>query len=279
MGECHNHSQLHRSTHLSRKGLLKSCEDSGGKAARSLLKNFAILLTVATGVAISSEMMCAERPASDRGLAHAVTMPDVQTMLERMAQAYAENRAHLRPYALTRQYVVLKSGQQKSNIIAAIVYLPPEATTFVIKESTGGKAERVVRRLLEKEMQVSRDFQAVGFNITNYEFKSLGEETLGGSQCYVLGIHPKRKSDDLLEGKIWLDRNLYLVRRVQGSPVKSPSWWVKDVSFTVDYANLDGMWLQTGSEGEARVRFLGKYKLVSQEIAFALLKPAAPASR
>jgi hypothetical protein len=231
---------------------------------------------VAIGIAISSAMMSAERPASDHDVAQAVTTPDIETILASMVRAYAEKRSQLRPYVLTRQYLVLKSGQQKSNIIAAIIYLPPEATSFVIKASTGGRAEGVVRKLLEKEMQVARDFQAAGFNIANYEFKFLGEEPLGGSQCYVLGIHPKRKSEDMLEGKIWLDKNLYLVRRVQGSPVKSPSWWVKEVSFTVDYGNLEGMWLQIGSTGEARVRFVGKYKLVSQEIAFALLKPVVP---
>ncbi len=209
-------------------------------------------------------------------LAQAVTMPDVETIVASMLRAYAENRSQLRPYVLTRKYLVLKSGEQKSNIIAAIIYLPPEANTFVIKESTGGKAERVVRKLLEKEMQVSRDFQASGFNIANYKFEFLGEEPLGGAQCYVLAIHPKRKSEDLLEGKIWLDKSLYLVRRVQGRPIKSPSWWVRDVSFTVDYGNLEGMWLQVESAGEANVRFAGKYRLTSQQIAFALLRPAAP---
>ena len=276
MGEYHNPVQPHRSTHLSHEQLLKSCAAREGKASWSLLKSFAILLTVATGIAISSQMMSAEQLASNRSLPQTVTTPDVETILASMVRAYAENRSQLRPYVLTRKYVVLKSGEQKSNIIAAIIYLPPEAASFVIKASTGGRAEGVVRKLLEKEMQVARDFQAAGFNIANYEFKFLGEEPLGGSQCYVLRIHPKRKSEDMLEGKIWLDKNLYLVRRVQGSPVKSPSWWVKDVSFTVEYANLDGMWLQIGSAGEARVRFVGKYKLVSQEIAFALLKSVAP---
>lgn len=274
MAECHNPAQPHRSS--SRKRLLKSCEAHEAETAWSLLKSFAILRTAAMGIVISTVMMSAGHVASNRSLAQTVTTPDSETMLASMARAYAENRSQLRPYVLTRQYVVLKSGQQKSNIIAAIIYLPPAATTFVIKESTGGKAEGVVRKLLEKEMQVARDFQAVGFNIANYEFKFLGEEPLGGAQCYVLAIHPKRKSKDLLEGKIWLDKSLYLVRRVQGSPVKSPSWWVKDVSFTADYANLGGMWLQIGSAGEARVRFAGKYKLVSQQIAFALLKPVAP---
>ena len=156
-------------------------------------------------------------------------------------------------------------------MIAAIIYLPPEANTFEIYESTGGKAEGVVRKLLEKEVQIAQDFQTSGFNVANYEFELLGEETVAAAECYVLAIHPKRKGKDLLDGRIWLDKNLYLVRRVQGRPAKSPSWWVKEVSFTVDYGNLEGMWLQIGSSGEANVRFAGKYTIVSQKIAFALL--------
>jgi hypothetical protein len=205
-------------------------------------------------------------------VAEAVIPPETDAIVASMVRAYAENRTHLRPYVLTRRYLVLKSGEQKSKIIAAIIYLPPEANTFEIRESTGGKAEGVVRRLLEKEMQLARDFQAVGFNIANYEFQLLGEEAMAGAECYVLAIHPKRKGKDLLDGKIWVDKSLYLVRRVQGRPVKPPSWWVKEVSFTVDYGNLEGMWLQIGSSGEAKVRFAGKYTLSSQKIAFALLR-------
>jgi hypothetical protein len=204
--------------------------------------------------------------------AEAVPPPDADTIVASMVRAYAENRSHLRPYVLTRRYLVNKSGEQKSRIIAAIIYLPPEANTFEIRQSTGGKAEGVIRKLLETEMQLAKDFHAVGFNIANYEFGLLGEEVMAGTECYVLSIHPKRKSKDLLDGKIWVDKRLYLVRRAAGRPAKTPSWWVKDVSFTVDYGDLEGMWLQIGSTGEAKVRFAGKYTVVSQKIAFALLR-------
>ena len=196
----------------------------------------------------------------------------VDAIVEKMVSAYAENRTHLRPYVLTRRYLVLKSGQQKSKVIAAIIYLPPEANTFEIRDSTGGKAEGVVRKMLDKEMQLSRDFQASGFNIANYEFQLLGEERLAGADCYVLAIHPKRTSKDLMDGKIWIDKALSLVRRMQGRPMKTPSWWVKEVFFTVDYDNVEGMWLQIRSSGEAQVRFAGKYTLTSEKIAFGLLQ-------
>jgi hypothetical protein len=221
---------------------------------------------VANALQASLIVVCLCLPAAPQA---PVTADEI---VARMVTAYAENRTHLRPYVLTRRYLVLKSGQQKSKIIAAIIYLPPEANTFEIRDSTGGKAEGVVRKMLDKEMQLSRDFQTSGFNIVNYEFQFLGEERLAGADCYVLAIHPKRTSKDLMDGKIWVDKALYLVRRVQGSPMKSPSWWVKGVSFTVDYGNLEGMWLQIGSSGEAQVRFAGKYTLTSEKIAFGLLQ-------
>jgi hypothetical protein len=54
--------------------------------------------------------------------------------------------------------------------------------------------------------------------------------------------------------------------------MKTPSWWVKEVFFTVDYDNVEGMWLQIGSSGEAQVRFVGTYTLTSEKIAFGLLQ-------
>ena len=196
-------------------------------------------------------------------------------MLASMVRAYTENHSQLRGYVITRNYVVFKAGEQKSNITALIIYLPPKAKFFEIQSSTGGGAEEVVRKVLEKEMQVGREVQDTGINVSNYEFEFLGEESLAGAQCYVLALHPRRKSKDLLEGRIWLDKNSRLIRRVQGRPGKSPSWWVKDIFLTLDYGDRGGMWLQTGSTAEASVRFAGKYSLVSQTTAFALLQDAA----
>jgi hypothetical protein len=210
-------------------------------------------------------------------IAHAATPnPEIETMLASMVGAYSKNRSQLRGYVITRNYLVFKSGEQKSKITALIIYLPPKAKFFEIQSSSGGKAEGVVRKVLEKEMEIGRDVQDTGINVSNYEFESLGEELLAGAQCFVLAIHPKRKSKDLLEGRIWVDKNTRLIRRVQGRPGKSPSWWVKDVSLSLDYGNRGGMWLQTGSTADANVRFVGKYRMVSQTIAFALLEPATP---
>lgn len=202
--------------------------------------------------------------------------PDVETVLVSMVGAYRQNHSQLRGYVITRNYQVFKSGELKSSITALIIYLPPKAKFFEIQNSTGGKAEGVVRKVLEKEMEIGRDVQDTGINVSNYKFEYLGEEPLAGAACYVLAIHPRYKSKDLLEGKIWIDKGTRLVRRVQGSPGKSLSWWVKDVSLSLDYGSRGGMWLQTGSTADASVRFIGKYRLVSETTAFALLESAAP---
>lgn len=202
--------------------------------------------------------------------------PDVGSVLASMVHAYARNHAQLRGYVITRNYRVFKAGEQKSNITALIIYLPPKAKIFEIQNSIGGKAESVVRKVLEKEMEIGRDVQDTGINVSNYTFEFLREEPLAGAECYVLAIHPRRKSKELLEGKVWIDKSTRLIRRVQGRPGKSPSWWVKQVFLSLDYGSRGGMWLQTGSTAEATVRFSGNYLLISQTVAFALLEPAAP---
>jgi hypothetical protein len=209
--------------------------------------------------------------------AHAASpAAEIETVLAGMVTAYRNNHSQLRGYVITRNYLVFKAGEQKSNITALIIYLPPKAKIFEIQSSTGGKAEGVVRKVLEKEMEIGRDVQDTGINVSNYTFEFLREEPLAGAECYVLAIHPRRKSKELLEGKVWIDKATRLIRRVQGRPGKSPSWWVKEVFLSLDYGSRGGMWLQTGSTAEANVRFAGKYSLVSQTVAFALLEPAVP---
>jgi hypothetical protein len=55
-----------------------------------------------------------------------------------------------------------------------------------------------------------------------------------------------------------------LIRRVEGELAKSPSWWVKKASVVVEYGDVEGMWLQTRSVADAKMRMIGDYTMVSQ---------------
>ena len=191
----------------------------------------------------------------------------VAMVVERMEQAAQENRTHYRPYIVTREYRVYGSDEQqpKSQVTAEIIFVPPTRKDFRITDSNGSsRGETVVRHILEDEAKAAATGAAPGAITTqNYDFDLRGEEVLNGRPCFVLGLRPKREDKALIVGKAWVDEATYLVRRVDGEMAKMPSWWLKAVHVTLDFTEVDGMWLQERTRAVADVRMVGRHVLTS----------------
>jgi len=193
--------------------------------------------------------------------------PDLATILARMEQAQEENHQHFRAYVMTRDYRLYGSNeaQPTSEVVAAVNFVPPSEKTFTIESVQGSeRGKTIVQNLLSTEAAVSRENSPAAVNRQNYDFSLAGDVVIEGSPCWVLQVRPKREEKDLLKGTAWLDKQTYLLRRVDGDMAKNPSWWIKQVHVTVTFANVDGMWLQTGTRAVADVRLVGRHTLVGQ---------------
>src|SRR5215472_16964733 len=158
------------------------------------------------------------------------TLPNVNAIVGRMVAAQQANRAHVRAFTVKRGYLLLdKKEEPKAQVIANITVQPPDNKQFSIESSSGGAGEKVLREILTKETEPPKDAQKKEISPDNYAFQLLGEQTLDGRRCYLLSLNPKREEKDLIRGKIWLDAKTYNIVRIEGSPVKTPSWWIRDL--------------------------------------------------
>ena len=206
--------------------------------------------------------------------------PSAEIIIAQMMQARSENRARLRPYSVTRNYRLFGKEKQtaRSEVIARVTFDPPGIKQFVIQQASGmGLGERIVRQMLEHETEIGRNNASTDLSPANYDFRYLREEVLGGRRCYVLEIIPRRNDKSLLRGQIWVDAVTYLLQRTEGEPARSPSWWLKDARLVLVYGNVGGMWLQTGSESSAEVRFLGRHTMLSRDVEYTMSTLAASA--
>lgn len=209
------------------------------------------------------------------------TVPTNEVIVAQMVQAQSENRTHVRPYIVTRDYRLFgreSDLQLKSRVIAAITVVPPDFKKYTIEEINGsGWGERLVRTMLDSEIDFARDSGSTDITPDNYDFLFVHEDNLSGQRCYVLQLHPKRNSKNLLRGTIWVDATTFLPHRVEGEPAKSPSWWLKDVRIVLHYGYLGPMWLQTSSKATADVRTLGPSTMVWQDVRYQIdeLTPGA----
>jgi hypothetical protein len=194
----------------------------------------------------------------------------LSAILERMQKAQADPRPAT-PYQVIRDYRLVgeKASDPGSEVVAEVDSISPEEKSFVIQKRVGSsRAEDVVRKILQHETQLSTPEQQseAAINTQNYAITYLGAATLNGSSCYLLGLEPRRKDTELIHGRVWVDPHSFQIRHIEGELAKSPSWMVKKVALKVDFADVRGVWLQTGMEAVADVRFVGTQTLRSQTI-------------
>jgi hypothetical protein len=198
--------------------------------------------------------------------------PDLATLIQRITAAQLANRLNAKPYSVMREYKVFDAGAERprTQVLAHVTFLPPNVKSYDIDRTTGGMGDKVIRRILDHEVDVTRDPRDMIVSGQNYSFEYLGEDVLDGRSCYKLRTLPKHDRKELLEGTIWVDKAGYHILRMEGEPAKSPSFWVKNVHIVLEFSDVSGMWLQTASHASARIRFGGEYNVTSQDMDYEL---------
>ena len=200
--------------------------------------------------------------------------PDLNTILSRMEQAQAESHARMSAYSVTREYKFFGDDQQhtKSQVLAKVDFAPPNEKNYTIQQSSGsGQGEKITRKVLDHEKQMAKgDTSGAALNRENYDFQFLRCEPMTGRRAYVLQLLPKRNDKNLIKGLAWIDAETFHPLKVEGEPMKSPSWWVKSVSYSFTFGPVADMWLQTGMQAVANVRLLGKHTMIARDVNYQL---------
>ncbi len=203
--------------------------------------------------------------------------PSLDVILDSMEQTEEQNPARSQPYEVTREYQVFRENDPVpvSDITAQISFTPPETKTFQITKTEGSpRGKKIVNAILKQEIDSAKDGHRGDIIRSNYNFSFLREQNISAVPEYVLHIIPKRKERGLLLGDIWVDAKTFHIRQIVGVPLKNPSIWVEDLHVTIQFANVNAMWLPVSVDAIATIHFLGIYTLSGLD-----LLPAVVASR
>ena len=199
----------------------------------------------------------------------AATMP-LEAIIQAMQRAQAAGHPQA-SYQIIREYRLLGARDSKadSEVVAEVNFRPPAFKDYRIQTSSGSnRGQQVVRSVLDHEVEASSTSKTSKANSAistdNYSFNYVGEATLDGRPCYILGLKPKRKEKELISGEVWVDQHSFFVRQIEGEVEKTPSWWLKKVRIKLVFADLEGMWVQTNMEATAEVRIVGAHTLTSR---------------
>lgn len=189
--------------------------------------------------------------------------PTGEILLAKVVEHNQKREANLKFYSEVRHYSVRdKNERVRAELDAVVEYRAPGSKQFQVISERGSSIVRrlVFQGIMESETDASKGKSHRDSSITtaNYILEVVGEENVEGHQCFVAKAIPRRKDKYLFEGKVWVDATDFAIVRIEGTPAKNPSFWVKKVVIVRRYQKIGDFWLPLRDETVSQVRIVGK---------------------
>jgi len=189
---------------------------------------------------------------------------NAEQVVENLVRMNLERAQALLAYQATRVYRLEYKGfpgGRAAEMVVQVKYRAPATKEFEVISQTGSKVliDRVFKKLLqsEKEAFEAENQKRIAINQENYEFTMIGYEEGTRGPCYVLSVKPRTKNKYLFQGKIWVSAEQFAIVKIQGEPVKNPSFWIKDTKIETRYVNVNDFWLPEHNHSVTAVRLGG----------------------
>jgi|GEM_PF-747502 len=184
-------------------------------------------------------------------------------IIARMAAASQRRAAELRGFQSRRWYHLAYHGflgGRDATMEVLETYSAPDKRDYSVVSQSGSKLllNRVLLRLLDSEKQAFENKKQVELSPANYQFRLLGTESLGhGGTCYVLSVKPRKENQFLYDGTIWVEGNDFSIMRMEGSPAKLPSFWIRDTRIESNWEKIGDFWFITHNHSVSHIRMGG----------------------
>jgi hypothetical protein len=156
----------------------------------------------------------------------------------------------------------LPDQSQKGRYELQRTYSAPHTLKFKAVSFTGDGFVKtnVIHRLMQSEVDHVEKEQGPDTAITsrNYKFNYKGVKEIEGRQVHVFEAKPREKRVGLFKGKIYIDMLTGSLRRAEGQAVKSPSFFIKKIEFTTDYADFGAFTFPVRLHSTAKTRLVGR---------------------
>jgi hypothetical protein len=133
-------------------------------------------------------------------------------------------------------------------MVVKTTYQKDVGKNYTITSESGSEILRkVLESVLDNERHMTRPANRVTAVITpaNYEMAVKGMETVDGRNCVALSLKPRRVSQYLLNGTVWVDAQDGSIVQLQGVTAKSPSVFTGASQVFRQYATIEGFPMAT----------------------------------
>ena len=194
-------------------------------------------------------------------------VPDVFTVIRGVDSSVKDRLDRLAGYTVTEHYAVFRghdTSKPTAEMLVRTTYRKEAGKSYEILSQSGSSLWRneVLKTLLENEQRMSRpgNVETALINSSNYEMKldNNPAQMLNGRQCLVLDITPRRKSQYLFKGQLWVDAHDYAIVQLKGTAAKSAIFIANAAGVTRQYAEVENLPMATHAEAVSGSALLGQ---------------------
>ena len=200
-------------------------------------------------------------------------LPRADEVVAKMMQFDAQRQSELTGYTATRRYVAVNKKRRAEMLVrVSCDGNGAKQFTIVSEEGSGAIRKHLFQKLLSEETEASRRGTRNSTRLTsdNYDFQTVGQETLETGSAYVLEVSPKTANKYLINGRIWVDTNDYSIVRIDGQPARNPSFWVRNVHFVHTYQKVGEFWFASSTDTTSQIRIFGESELTIENTDYKL---------
>lgn len=193
-------------------------------------------------------------------------IPDISTVIQGVDASVKNRIDRIADYTVTEHYVVFRGRDEHpaAEMMVQTVYHKESGKSYTILTQNGSSIWRneVLGTLLDNEKKMSRpgNVETALINSSNYEMKfdANPRESLYGRDCLVLDITPRRNSEYLFKGRIWVDAHDFAIVQLKGTASKSATFLARAAEVSRQYAEIEGLPMATHAEAVSGSALLGQ---------------------
>jgi hypothetical protein len=160
-----------------------------------------------------------------------------------------------------KTFTVARDGETKARVVAALRFTAPDVKVFTVLESGGSNfiRTRVIDKMMATEIELarSRSRTRAAISSDNYEFGPVRED----GDAFVIETLPRRQDEFLVKGRVWITKDGFHLKRIEGEPARSPSFWTRHIRFVSEFGPVDGVWVPVRTMAWVTVRWVGEYQV------------------
>jgi hypothetical protein len=192
---------------------------------------------------------------------------DISTIVHGVDASVKNRIDHLAAYTVTEHYAVFRGKDEThpaAEMLVKTTYRKQQGKSYQIISQSGSTFWRneVLATLLnnEKHMSLPGNVESALIDSANYEMTldTTAREQLNGRDCLVLDINPRRTSQFLFKGKVWVDARDYSIVLLKGRASKSAFFLASAAEVTRQYEEVSGLPMATHAQATSVSSLLGQ---------------------